>query len=432
MRQPAAASDAAPRFFYGWVIVAVAFFVVFSEGPSRSTILSLFIVPVTTEFGWSRTALTGAVALGGVAGSVVSPIVGPIVDRRGPRGVIVIGAAITGLAVSGLAFVQSLWQFYILAICTRAFSSSAVMLGTNVVVANWFIRRRGRAMAISRLGTWVAMPFFLIVAQAIIAAYGWRTAWFAMGLVTLTVATVPPLLFIRRRPEDMGLTPDGLPLHSPARDGETGARAAPPLDVSWTLSEAIRTRTLWILVFTAGLGTIVSQAVNLHAVAAFIDRGLAPSTAALAITVLVVTSGVSSLLWGLVGDRVHPRYAAAVAFMFCIVGTLAIIRADTPLLAYAYGFFYGIGFSGIGLMEDLMFANYFGRHSLGTIRGFTRPVQMVAGAGGPVFAGLVYDLRGSYDIAFTVFLAAFVLAAFFILFASPPRKPALVPPPPTR
>ena len=422
MGQPVFTEAATPRFFYGWVIVGVAFAVAFSEAPARSTILSLIVVPVTQEFGWSRTALAGAVALGGLAGAIVSPVAGPIIDRRGAKGVVVIAASITGGAVLGLSFIGVLWQFYVLIILTRAFSSSAASLGTHVMVANWFIRRRGRAMAISRLGTWVALPLFLLVAQAIISSHGWRVAWLAMGAVTLIVATIPSLLFIRRRPEDMGLTPDGLPVVTPSETPGADAGRTVAQDVSWTLGEAVRTPTLWILVFTASLGTIVSQAVNLHAIASFIDRGLAPSTAATAATVLVVTSGISGVLWGFVADRMHPRYAEAVAFLFLVAGMLAILRADSALLAYAYGLFYGIGFGGVGLLEELLFANYFGRQSLGTIRGFTRPFQMVAGAGGPVFASLAYDLRGNYDIAFTGFLIAFVIAALLILLATPPQR----------
>ena len=411
-----------PRFFYGWVIVGVAFVVAFSEGALRNSLLSVFVVPMSEEFGWSRTALTGAISAGAIASSLVAPLVGPILDRRGPRGIMVAGVAITGGALMGLAFIGSLWHYYVFLIIGRSVSMSVVMLASMVAVANWFIRRRGRAVAISSVGSRASIPLFIILSQTLIVLYSWRVAWFATGIITIALGIPPTLLFMKRRPEDMGLLPDG-DLPADPSDRDTSSRqAVQAQEVSWSLREAVRTRALWLAIVATSLAQLATQAVNLHALPSFMDRGISPAAATGVITFSIVVGTVANLVWGLVVERLHVRYTMALVYLFCAAGMLIITQAQSLPMAYAFGLTYGIGFGGIQLMGHILFADYFGRSSLGTIRGFTQPFNSIAGAVGPLLASLAYDLRSSYSVAFSVFMFSFTLAAGAVLLAAPPRK----------
>ena len=408
------------RVFYGWVIVAVAFAAVFSEATTRSFLLSVFVVPVSQDFGWSRTAFSGAIAAGSALGTLIAPAVGPVIDRRGPKAVIVIGVVITSTAFMALAFIQNLWQFYALLVIARAVSNSTVMMASMVAVANWFVRHRGRAIAISRSGTWVAIPLFILIVQLIIANHSWRVAWFAMGALTMAVSIPPTLLFIKRRPEDVGLLPDG-----DAPDDPTSARRTRPvIEASWSVREAVRTRALWLIILATALGGMVAQAVNLHALASLADRGLSTTSAAGAVSFTLIVSGLGTLTWGFIVERMHVRYAAALIYLCNGAGVAIIVIADSLPLAYAYALVYGFGFGGLRIMEHIIYADYFGRQHLGAISGFSKPFHLVTNAGGPLIASLAYDLRGSYAVAFTVFAASHLLAAVLMLLAAPPKQEA--------
>jgi MFS family permease len=413
------------RIFYGWVIVAVAFAAVFSEATTRAFLLSVFVVPVSQEFGWSRTAFSGAIAAGSVLGSLLAPAVGPVIDNRGPKAVIVIGVVVTSTAFMALAFIQHLWQFYALLVVARAVSNSTVMMASMVCVANWFVRRRGRAIAISRSGTWVAIPLFILLIQIIIAASSWRVAWFVMGALTMVVAIPPTLLFIKRRPEDVGLLPDGDTPDGPDSTATSAGRARPVIEANWSVREATRTRALWLIILATGLGGMVAQAVNLHALASFTDRGLSTTSAAGVVGFTLIVSGAGTLTWGLIVERMHVRYATALIYLCNAAGVAIIVFADTLPMAYAYALVYGFGFGGLRIMEHIVYADYFGRRHLGAISGFSKPFHLFTNAGGPLIASLAYDLRGSYAVAFAMFAVAHLLAAVLMLAAAPPKKEAV-------
>ncbi len=411
------------RIFYGWVIVAVAFAAVFSEATTRNFLLSVFVVPVSEEFGWSRTVFTGAIAIGSALSSLIAPFVGPIIDKRGPKGVIVVGVAITSAAFMGLAFVRTVWQFYILLILARAISSSTVLMGAMVAVANWFVRRRGRAIALSRSGTWVAIPLFILMAQLIAASSGWRVSWFVMGAVTLVLAIPPTLLFMKRRPEDVGLLPDGDTAEGDGSQSPAGRQGHAGAEESWTLGEAVRTRSLWLLIAAHALGGMVVQGVNLHALASLVDRGLPGATAAGATSMALIASGGGTLGWGFVFERLGARYTSVLIYVGTAVGMVALMVANSVPAAYVYAVVYGFCFGGFRILEHIVYADYFGRRHLGTITGFTRPFHVATNAAGPLLASLAYDMQGSYSLAFTVYLVSFIVAAGLMLFAFQPRKP---------
>ena len=197
------------RVFYGWVIVAVVALAGLVQTGQFNPTLGVFIKPMTDEFGWSRSTFVGAVSVGTVVGGLSALVIGPMLDRYGPRWIVSTGFLLIGGAMVSMAFVNSLWQFYIAMIVGRAVVQGAITLGMMVTVSKWFVRQRGRAIALSGLGTRVGNGVSPLYSQGLVTGFGWRPAFFALGVITWLVALVPTFLFLRRRPEDMGLLPDG-------------------------------------------------------------------------------------------------------------------------------------------------------------------------------------------------------------------------------
>ena len=173
-------------------------------------VLTVFVVPMGDEFGWTRTQMSGAVSLGGVFAVVLSPVVGPLIDRYGSGMVVGISSAIAGVCALGLGLVNTIWLFYLIYVPGRAAFASPLEMGTSTAVSNWFIRRRPFALAINHVVQGSGLAVMPLVAQVIIGVSGnWPAAWYALGIWTLAVGAAPAILLMGRRPEDLGLLPDG-------------------------------------------------------------------------------------------------------------------------------------------------------------------------------------------------------------------------------
>ncbi|MDO8635738.1 MAG: MFS transporter, partial [Dehalococcoidia bacterium] len=241
------------RFFHGWAIVAALFLVGFAEVVTFNPVLAVMMKPMAAEMGWSRTAIVGALSAGSVVSGGVALIVGPILDRRGARGTLVLGIAIMGLCLIGISQVTALWQFYMLFGLARAISAGIVELAISVTIANWFINKRARAFGIATTGPRIGLACIPPLALLLMSGMGWRGAWVGLGITTWLMGILPAVLFLGRRPEDFGLVPDG---HTNRQ------RALPPdsqhshslkvenikeTERSWTVRNAVGSMTFWLL-----------------------------------------------------------------------------------------------------------------------------------------------------------------------------------------
>jgi cyanate permease len=226
----------------------------------------------------------------------------------------------------------------------------------------------------------------------------------------------------RRRPEDFDLEPDGEPIEAEHGNALAAQRAASD-GVHWTRSQAMRTPTLWMLILVFGLGSMGFMALFLHLVPFLTDSGYSRAEAASAFAMIGLAGLLSKPIWGLVAERVPSRYAAASEFVLLGLGVLAIDLAPTLPLMFAAIFLLGIGVGGVMTVQETVWADYYGRLTLGTVRSIGRTFTIVFSAGGPVFAALAFDLRGSYEVAFLVFVATYALAAVLVLATPAPRHP---------
>ncbi len=413
------------RIFYGWWIVAVGVLTQIAGVFSLSSTLSIFLKPVTEDLGVSRGAFslvrTGEI----IVGAVMAPLVGPIVDRRGGRWLIVAGAVIAAAGYFLLSRVQEFWQFFLLR-CTLVVAGDTLMgsVVVMVIIARWFVRKRGRAIAIANLGTGIAKVSMPLLAAALFVAVGWRQSWALFAIFTLLLVVGPALLFIRSSPEEMGLRPDGEagpPENDSAAKSPT-IRAAVEADVTWTRREALRTRAFWLLGITFGIANIGIAGLNLHIFSFVTDLGHPALTAATVMSTVAFTQLASTLLWGFVAERMDIRKAAMAQFLIQAAGIIVALTSARLDLLYAGFFIYGIGLGGSFVLREVVWANYFGRISLGTVRGMGVFLTNVFAACGAPFFGFLFDLTGGYTLSFTVFVAALLASAFLIMNVQAPKK----------
>ena len=423
--QPSTGED--PRVFYGWLIV----FVMGASGAVSMAMGSLnfglFIKPMGDElgigravFGWAQTARQGA-------GALSSPIVGPLLDRFGSRVMLPFAALATGLAMVGLANMQHAWHIIALfSVIGFVGMSGPGALITSVPVLKWFVRDRGRAIAFTSLGIPVGAVLFVPLTQILIDTVGWRVAWIILAIIGVSVIVPLAAIFVRRQPEDLGLVPDGGPTSSDdAADGGTGASLAErsASEESWTVHDALRSSTLWRLVIVFSAVQLASGTVALHRIAAFMDRGLDPTLISFATAFDAVCAGVSTFVFGMLVRRVPARYLGGLGFMMLASASVMTIWAiNVPIMFISMAVF-GLGIGGMMFLQNFIWADYFGRDSVGSIRGIVNPINLVVGGLGAPAAGYVRDITGSYDPAWWAGVALMTFGAVLTVLTPPPRKP---------
>lgn len=428
--QEAATAAGNTRVFYGWYIVAVGFVANVASAFSLASTLSVFLKPLTAELGVSRGVFSLLRSGEGIVAASMAPLIGSLVDRYGGRWMMALGAIAVGIGYVALSYVGSFWEFLLvrwtLVTVGDAFMGYMVI---NIVIAHWFYQRRGRAIAFSGMGvgfTKVCMP---LVAATLILWLGWRHTWLIFGLVTIVLVVGPALLVVRRSPEEMGLYPDGESTLSVAKDsqGARGKNISPHLsdsqDVVWSRSEALRTPAFWLIVVIFGVSSIGVTGLNLHVFAYVSDLGHSPVVAATVMSVIASMQLASPLGWGLMAERTNIRIATMCKFIIQAAGlALAIATADI-LPLYAGFLLYGIGLGGGMVLSEILWANYFGRQSLGKVRGMGLLLTHVLSALGPPFFGFLFDLTQGYGLSIIIFVAALLTSAFLSLLLHPPVKP---------
>ncbi len=410
------AATFAPRvpFYYGWVVLACLCFAGFArQGPSVAT-LSIFIEPLTREFGWSRTAVSGAVSLGGLLAALVTPLIGPLLDRRGSRLVLCLAVLVNGAALLLLSLTPSLLVFYLLFCIARMNWAGPFDIGIYGALTNWFVARRAFAASIATLAQMAGLVAMPLVAQFAIVHDGWRAGWLALGVVTLLAGFVPAWLFLARRPEDLGLRPDGAAaLHA--------SSSADPAEPAFSRAQALRTPAFWLLMLYTVLVYPVQAGVSLHQAPHLVERGIDSTTAALIVSCFSFMSGVAALGCGFLPRRLPIRFPLALVGILLALGAFLMIEVHAPPRGYAAAALFGLGIGGMLTLLPIAWGDYFGRANFGAIRGLALSAQVIAQACGPLLSGALRDLTGDYAVSLYCFAGLAVLSVAAALVARKPR-----------
>jgi OFA family oxalate/formate antiporter-like MFS transporter len=422
----------APRFFYGWVIVAVMAAVGAITMAMGALNFGLFIKPMGDDLGIGRAAFGWAQSSRQVASAMTAPVVGPLIDRFGVRVLLSVAAVLCAAAMVGLAVVDASWQIIgLFALMGVVGMNGPGALVTSVPVTKWFVRKRAKAMAFTSLG--VPLGGFLMVplTQILIDEIGWRAAWAVLGILGAGVIVPLSLLFIRRQPEDLGLHPDGRTLNeeAPPMAGTRPTPAPVPYleECSWTRAEAIRTGAFWKLVFVFGLVMLAMSSVAVHRIPSFMDRGLDAHLISYATALDAAAAGLSTFAMGMLMHRIPSRYIGALGFVLLAVASLLTIAAETHAVMFAAMITFGFGIGASMMLQNYLWAEYFGRRYQGSIRGAVTPITLLFGGAGPPIAGYVRDSTGSYDPVWYVAVGLMLLGALAIATTPPPQHPSIAP-----
>jgi MFS family permease len=415
-------------FFYGWIIVAVAF-VTTGLGVNARTAFSLLFPPILAEFGWERGVTAGAFSFGFLVSAILSPSLGRLMDRRGPRFVMEMGVGLVAAGLLLAPLVRQPWHLYAtLGVLVGGGSVCLSYTGQSLYLPNWFVRRRGLAMSLAFAGVGVGSIILLPSIQVIIGRAGWRTACVVMGLLVLAVLA-PLNLLLKRRPEDLGLAPDGDP-------GSAGGAAGPAANVvdaawvavDWTLARAMRTTRFWWIAVGFLCGLFAWYAVQVHQTKYLVEVGFSPTHAAWALGFVSLAGIPGQIVLGHVSDRIGREWvwtAGNLGFVLCYLALLLLRDYPTPALLYFMVLTQGaLGYGLTSVIGAIPAEIFQGRH-YGVIFGMLMLAAIGGGAAGPWVAGALYDATGSYAPAFWLAIGASVLSAFSVWRAAPRRVRAV-------
>jgi len=412
-----------PRFFYGWWIVVGAVVAQFVAIGMQAPVAGAFLVPMTTDLGWTRAQFAIATSLATAISAAFGFFVGTYVDRFGARPLMLIGGAAVGSTLIAISTVHHLWQFVLLR--GVVFTLGLVLIGglvVNVTVAKWFVEKRGWAISIASLGTSLGSIVVPPTMVWVVDQFGWREGWIALG-IGAWVLVLPAALMMRRQPEDHGLLPDGA-VEGDERSAAALVRGREDMARSFTRAAAVRTRAMWLLVVAFGLADVGLIAVLFHHIPFLTDAGFSRTQASVLFATIGIAAFISKFGWGWSMQRFPPRTLAAVSFV--VTGTAgammvpAAAALSMPAVAVASAA-WGAGVGGLLPLQEFVWASFFGRRHLGAVRSAALPVALFFGAAGPIGAGLYRDVVGSYDGALLTFATLSLAAAVLVLGARPPE-----------
>jgi MFS family permease len=414
-------------FFYGWVIVAVTF-VSMAIGVNARTSFSLFFPPILQEFGWDRGVTAGAFSFGFLISAIMSPLMGRLMDRGGPRAVMELGTVLMAAGLLLAPLTTQPWHLYLtIGVLVGAGSVCLGYSGQSLFLPNWFSRKRGLAVGLAFAGVGIGSVTVLPWVQVMIEQTGWRTACTAVGLLVLVVL-VPINLLLRKRPQDMGLLPDGDP--APTSSTKHISNVVDPVwaSIDWTLARAVCTTRFWWLALGLFGGLYAWYAVQVHQTKYLLDIGFTPGVAAWALGMVSLFGVPGQIFLGHLSDRIGREWiwtVSGVGFAICFASLIAL--ESVPSLALVYVMVISQGLLGYGvtsIMGAVVSEIFQGEH-FGSIFGTLMLAALAGGAAGPLVTGVLHDHFGTYTPAFALGIAVSFLATFAVWMASPGKVRAV-------
>lgn len=410
------------RPFYGWVIVGVSSSLQFCAGLITQG-FGAYLEPLQREFGWSKTVLAAPRSLSQFDGAVLGPVNGFLVDRFGPRLNVALGSFFFGLGLILFGLQRSLWQYFVTNIIVDVGASLGGLLLVSVMINGWFRRKRSIANALGLTGYAIAGIIGVPVLVWILTTFGWRAAAITSGLFVWALG-IPCTLLVRSSPEPFGILQDGdtpESLQARAKKGTPG----PGDPIEFTLRQALRTRSFWLLSMSNGLNGMAMSAMMVHRFA-FLkeDANLSAATVALIWMAASITNIPSRLVGGFIGDRVSKRLIVGVSISLIGLSLVFLALSTSLLLAMAFGITYGVGWGMRTPVTNALYGEYFGRTALGKIQGALASVAVPLTILGPLVAAVMADHLGGYRLAFLIMAAAAALGAILQFMAAAPKLPA--------
>ena len=380
--------------FYGWVIVAVSFLGNWITSTLNPVVFSIFIVSIRDELHISLGTLAWCITARQVSAGIAAPVLGSLVDRYGPRWLGVGCALWAGTCMVAVSFAANVWWLYVL-FFIAGFSGFGVFGGgqilTGVPPANWFLAKRGRAVSYATMGGGLGTASWVIISTYLLTIMTWRDAWFLYGLLIIGLLVPTYGLLMRRRPEDVGLYPDGA--SAPVRAAQqTTSTPAPIEETHFTLKQAMGTSALWLMTLAFTFHTFATNSILFLRVPYWTDLGVSAGWIGVAVATDPFVVMIFTLVFGYMSERYPlPMITTSGGIFRALSMAALLVTAPHAVWVFAHNITWGVGSAGMGTGQNLAIPAYFGRLAQGAIRGFTAPIMISAGAMSPPLIGYLLD-----------------------------------------
>ena len=378
----------------------------------------MILDPITEEFGWSKTTFTYATSFGTILAGIVAIFIGSALDKYGGRWILTLSVFVLGISFILLAIIENYIQFFIVLIINRIMTMGIIALATQVIVSKWFIVKRARAIAYSGLGIMLGNSVTPLYVAYVSDVYNWRIALTISGIVVFVVSLVPVMLIIRRQPEDMGLLPDGLPIV----ENNDSLKTSTNIEISFNRKQVLKQPNFYCLVVAFSLLFVVGPGLCFHLISYLDTQGIERNQGAIVMAIWSFSGAIGAFVSGFIAEKIGTRRAIVGTFIINSLTIFLILLINNFYMAIIWAIVQGILSAGLfNTLYQLIFAEYYGRNSLGSIRGMIWPVQMTTNASGPLFGSIIFDQTESYYYMWVVFGFLMLISAAATYFAKPPK-----------
>lgn len=403
-------------FYYGWAILAASFFSTFAATSVAQVVLGGVQVFILEDTGWKETDFSFTIAIGTWLSGFISPLVGKVADKYGPRQIMPVALMIVAICYFIIGGIPAFVSFGIAYIIARTITQPILInVVPRTVTVNFFRKRRNVALSLVTMSRPVAGAFNIHLISFITQRYGWRNAYHVLGVFSLLL-TIPIFLIMRKTPEEIGMLPDGL-VQPENSEKEISDELQ---EYSWTFRNAIKTHAFWLLAVVTSLVTLSSSSVQFTLVPYYVETlGLSKIQAA-SIFSLGTVLALSNLFWALLADKYSPRKILVCNLIVASLLLLALMNITSAWQAWMFAIFWGVFSGAAGTLEQMVLAQYFGRASYGTITGAIGPMQITALGCGPAFGAIIHTITGSYSLLYVMITVTYLICAGCTVLAAQP------------
>ncbi len=405
-------------FFYGWLMVVISGMAIFFSGPGQTFSNSVFIASYMEDFNMSQTSISFIYSAATLISGVLLFFMGRMVDRFGRRLMMTLAALMLGVACFFNSFITGPIMLFFGFFMIRYFGQGSMTLIPNTLVSQWFIKYRGRALGFAGLGGLLGAASFPPLINWLIDEYGWQITWRILGLVLIVFFMPLALYFVRNRPEDVGLLPDGAKEKSNLEEGAP----AEVQEESWTLSEAMRTRAFWFILVCGAIPAMIFTGITFQIFSILGEQGINRMQTAFVLSLIPLISFGCSLLSGFIVERVKVHRMLALSFALNIVTPILLIFAHSYATVILFAIAWGIAQGFMNIPMGVIWPNYYGRKHLGSIQSVTHAAGIIGSAIGPIQFGWAYDQFGSYTGVLIISALIWTLGTVLAFLAKPPQR----------
>ncbi|MFO7815848.1 MAG: MFS transporter [Halanaerobiales bacterium] len=404
-------------FYYGWVVLVVAALGLFFSGPGQTYSVSIFIDHYISKFGWSRSLISSFYSIATLISGLILTFVGRYIDKLGHRKMTTIISVLFALTCIWMSFVFNPLMILIGFFLLRLLGQGSMTLLPQTLVPHWFKRKRGLATSLLGIGGVISASLLPPLNNWLINNYGLNFTWRFWAFLLITIMAPVGWYFIRSRPENIGLKPDGI-------KGEYSDSLTPKVHISnspWSLQQSMKTKAFWFMNYCGVVSALVNTGLTFHMVSIVNKIGYSPGFAAYILSITAMIKFPFTFIAGWLLDRTKVNIIKAVNFIILSGAIILLLRADSKITLIIYGLVHGTFMAFDAVSTGVLWPNYFGRENLGSIRGFAMTAMVIGSALGPLPFGIAYDYFGGYNEIMIGILILPLLAIFASFFSPPPN-----------